>query len=141
MDKGFVPYEEVLELRDLGLKDLGDNEPFFGEYRQWDGGTPWLQLYQDLDSCSTDPADYEYTLEGQAPTYQQAFDWLERNHSVYVERRADTSVNEVLDIVYFIKSWKFPPVEVVFENPYDCFDKEKSNLACLRKIIELLKPN
>lgn len=68
LEKEFVPYNESLE-----LKALGFDEPCFGEYRQWDGNEPWLQLYQDLDGCSTDPADYEYTLEAKAPTFSQAF--------------------------------------------------------------------
>jgi hypothetical protein len=53
----------------------------------------------------------------------------------------DTNVNEIMDITYTIKSWKFPPIEIKFENPYDCFDKNKSELICIDKIIEIIKNN
>ena len=56
-----------------------------------------------------------------------------------VQRVVDTNVNEILDITYTIKSWKFPPIKVEFENVYDCFDKHKSELICIDMIIELLK--
>ena len=80
MKKLFVPYEIALK-----LKELGFNEECFGEYRQFDGDTPYLQLYQDIDSCSTDDADYCYTTECLAPLYQQVIDWFREKHDFNIE--------------------------------------------------------
>ena len=80
MKKLFVPYEIALK-----LKELGFNEECFGEYRQFDGDTPYLQLYQDIDSCSTDDADYCYTTECLAPLYQQVIDWFREKEIKIIE--------------------------------------------------------
>ncbi len=75
MEKEFVPYQPSLD-----MKELGFDEPCFGEYRQWNGSVPYLKLYQDVDGCSTDPADYEYTSDCIAPTFSQAFRWFREKY-------------------------------------------------------------
>jgi hypothetical protein len=117
MKNEFIPYEQA-----LALKELGFDEPCFGEYRQWDGGKPYLQLYQDLDGCSTDPADYEYTTECIAPTYSQAFRWFRekcglRHFIEYDNGHYNAVVQSSL---------------VHHGNNY-----EEAELACLKKLIEL----
>ena len=42
-----------------------------------------------------------------------------------------------MDFSYRIISWRFRPIEIVFEDPYDCFDKYKADIACLKKLIEI----
>ena len=78
MEKHFVTYDQALDLKDLGFK-----ESCFGEWRQWDGGYPWLQLYQDLDGCSTDDSDYQYTTEALAPLKSQVFEWARDEYGLY----------------------------------------------------------
>ena len=78
MEKHFVTYEQALDLKDLGFK-----ESCFGEWRQWDGGYPWLQLYQDLDGCLTDDSDYQYTNEASAPLKSQVFEWARAEYDLY----------------------------------------------------------
>ena len=89
--KEFVPYEPSLD-----MKELGFDEPCFGEYRQWDGNEPWLQLYQNLVDCSTDPADYEYTQEALAPTFSQAINFLYiySNKQIDIELKASDTYEE-----------------------------------------------
>jgi hypothetical protein len=126
MNKEFIPYEQALE-----LKKLGFNEPCFGEYRQWDGNKPYLQLYQDLDGCSTDPADYEYTTECYAPTYSQAFKWFREKglHSAILPKMTPSNT-----IVYYIYEGK---VKKDWDNCFNTY--EEAELACLKKLIEIVK--
>ena len=127
MTNEFIPYEQA-----LALKELFD-EPYlgecFGEYRQWDGGKPYLQLYQDLDGCSTDPADYEYTTECIAPTYSQAFRWFREKYGLFYY----VTTHDSTDFEWYIydkdqNDWEDDTVQ----NTY-----EEAELACLNKLIEL----
>jgi hypothetical protein len=122
MKKDFIPYEQA-----LALKELGFDEPCFGEYRQWDGGKPYLQLYQDLDGCSTDPADYEYTTECIAPTYSQAFRWFREKYGLcLVIKPID---DKKLDLGYnLLKNGLIINAHLTYE---------EAELACLKKLIEL----
>jgi len=119
MEKEFVPYTES-----LALKEIGFDEECLGYY---------------FNKQLSFGAKTSYGEVVEAPLYQQAFDWFEKTHSIFVQRMIDTNVNEIMDITYTIKSWKFPPIEIKFENSYDCFDKNKSELACLKELIELVK--
>lgn len=123
MNKEFVPYEES-----LALKELGFDEPCFGEYRQWDGSRPWLQLYQDLDGCSTDPADYEYTCECKAPTFSQAFRWFREKY-------------QASPIIHCLSEqgnlWKYHIPNEGGETNFSTY--EEAELACLRKLIQIVK--
>ena len=67
----FVPYEIALKLKEKGFR-----EQCFGDYRQWDGGMEWLQIYQDSNPEDTS----NYTIECEAPLYQQVIDWLANKH-------------------------------------------------------------
>lgn len=122
MNKDFLPYDLSLSIRELGF-----DESCFAVYSEYD---------------KTRVYEHSSIKEGKiilAPLYQQAFYWFEKKHSLYVEKQIDTNVNEILDIRYIIKSWKFPPIEIIFETPYDCFSTEKANIACLKKMIEIIK--
>ena len=126
MKNEFIPYEQA-----LALKELFD-EPYlgecFGEYRQWDGGKPYLQLYQDLDGCSKDPADYEYTTECIAPTYSQAFRWFREKYDLFcwIEK-----FHKDETYIFQIPPANFTKIQGHF-NTY-----EEAELACLKKLIEL----
>lgn len=64
----------------LLAKEKGFDESCFGEYRQWDGCSPWLQIYQDINDIPfTD--DLPYTTECKAPLYQQIIDWFREKHN------------------------------------------------------------
>ena len=114
--KEFVPYEPSLD-----MKELGFDEPCFGEYRQWDGNEPWLQLYQNLVDCSTDPADYEYTQEALAPTFSQAFRWFREKYNLKD------------------KYGVFPHHTIMFNYIIGGGKEEEAELACLIKLIEIVK--
>ena len=136
MKNEFVPYEQA-----LALKELGFDEPYlgecFGEYRQWDGGKPYLQLFQDLDGCSTDPADYEYTTECIAPTYQQAFRFFREKYNLdsFVKHLYKSTIK--VGYYFGIDQYKGVEFQMDFDAWYDTY--EEAELACLNKLIEIVK--
>jgi hypothetical protein len=124
MTKEFVPYEQALELRELGF-----DEPCFGLY------------HSDKTFYPTQCKSHEQ-YHGQicsAPLYQQAFRWFEDTQSMFVEREITTNANEIIDIEYRIKSWRFPPVTIEFDEPYGSFDKNEAEVTCLNKLIEIVR--
>lgn len=142
MNKEFIPYQESLELKELGFDTF-----CFGEYRQWDGSSPYLQLYQHLDGCSTDPADYEYTTECLAPTFSQAFRWFREKHDLdYSLLPESSSGYRLLTRTFNIVIYKYymnmnVQAEIVrIDGKIAIYNKrEEAELACLRKLIELVK--
>jgi hypothetical protein len=132
-NKEFGPYEES-----LSLKELGFDEPCFGEYRQWDGSKPYLQLYQDLDGCSTDPADYEYTTECIAPTFSQTFRWFREKYEL------EGDISHLNDGRF---KWSYqirnitnnPELSKILESQPYFESYEEAELACLRKLIQIVK--
>lgn len=72
MNHLFVPYEIALL-----AKEKRFNEPCFGQWRQWDGRTPYLWLNSEEES------DY-YTVECEAPLYQQLIDWFFEKHEIHI---------------------------------------------------------
>ena len=115
MSKEFIPYEQALELKELGFDELclfyyTDNESL-RIYHQ-------SEIYDDLVG---------------APLYQQAFRWFREKFesTIHIYQYQDT------------QRWDFDvydntPEEEDFGNPsYDTY--EKAELACLKKLIEIAK--
>ena len=109
----FIPYEQA-----LALKELGFDEPCFGHY--WEN----LFYYETTHHHpSTMPNSPESCL---APLYQQAFRWFREKYGYYYPiHRITNNTNQVL---YSI-------------GPYagDYFTYEEAELACLIKLIEIVK--
>ena len=120
LEKEFIPYEEALV-----LKELGFNEPCFGEYRQWDGCRPWLQIYQDGEG-----AESSFTTECKAPTFSQAFRWFGKKYKM------TSSVRSYFAEAYFYEIYESFTCEIV-SDIYNSY--EEAELACLRKLIEIVK--
>ena len=129
MNKEFVNYEQALT-----LKELGFDEHCIG----------WYNPQVNYKEVTTDKY-WAYHLTGDwknfrpAPLYQQVFRWFEDNQSMFIERIVTTNANEIVDIEYNIKSWRFPTITIEFDDSYDSFDKNKAELACLIKLIEIVK--
>jgi len=125
MEKEFVPYEEAWE-----LKHLGFDEPFFGYYHNL--GLHQLLLSQrDLRADNNDSIEYCV-----APTYSQAFRWFREKYDLYGEVKL-TSVNlpNESDFAWYAydasgNDWE----DNVFQETY-----EEAELACLQKLIEIVK--
>ena len=124
MNKEFVPYEEA-----LALKELGFDEVSIGHYYIVDG----VVMYFDTLSSETNERLCKKENFIKAPTYSQAFRWFREEHNIdcYIEKDRKNrywfyiTVNTLIN-----KSSKF------------CYHRyEKAELACLRKLIEIVNQN
>jgi hypothetical protein len=112
MNKEFIPYEQALE-----LKELGFNEGCLG-YHNIDPylPNPTFNLVK--------PFEHEWCLP--APLYQQAFRWFREKHGLH----------HVVE---------YDPIDKVYSSlvRYDYLEDlptyEEAELACLKKLIEIVK--
>jgi hypothetical protein len=133
MEKEFVPYQEALE-----LKQLGFDEPCFAFYnynsqlcRYMNPDKDWNSLnHQQLKNSKITLPDTHT-----APTYSQAFRWFREKYQLRFCIIDDHSHNE-------------KPYSFTSEHEYyydtgsgnDWFKSyEEAELACLQKLIELVK--
>ena len=120
MDKEFVPYEQALE-----LKELGFDEPCLGR---------WIE---PIELSISAPADDEYcqkqdefTWTALAPLYQQAFRWFREKYQLhsYIEGAYPW-------FRFYINSE---------DNRWEGHKHllhEEAELACLKKLIQIVKEN
>jgi len=119
MDKEFIPYEEA-----LALKELGFDEPCLAYYGELNGGEIELFLKKEFNT------DAKYVL---TPLYQQAFRWFREKYKLQAEIlwRGDMDC-------FCYKTGKFKQGSHSFsEQDYKTY--EEAELACLRKLIEIIK--
>ena len=118
--KEFIPYEQALE-----LKELGFDEPCLAFYNgkfldstdyDFDNGTS-----KDIGLCIV------------APLYQQAFRWFREKYELIFHIECD--YNSFL-------GYKdgYIPIYSLYPFSHDCYKTyEEAELACLKKLIELVK--
>lgn len=127
MKDQFIPYEEA-----LGLNELGFNEPCLGYYNLVVDSSS-LPLLKPVD---TDFIHFRKLSEPlvKTPLYQQAFDWF-RKRGYYFEIYPDNQqfILEAKEWYYIIKKG------VVCTNDIKYYSYEEARLACLAKLIELIK--
>jgi hypothetical protein len=105
MNKEFIPYEQALELKELGF----DERTLDAYYKTTDGGVSLLRFIDKGRQIN-----YPF-VRIPAPLYQQAFRWFREKYNL-----------SHLDLlVMHIFEWK---------TPY-----EEAELACLNKLIEIVK--
>jgi hypothetical protein len=128
MNKEFIPYEQALELRELGFEATP-----LGGFKQdavfyYEKG----ELYYDFRPMYSSTAH-----EGQilAPLYQQAFRWFREKYNTTHEilRKEDNNHKEFIAWVY-IEGARIEVVSYWFSTSY-----EGAELACLKKLIEIVK--
>ena len=117
MEKEFIPYEQALE-----LKELGFDEPCIAcwsnrkseDYYLYFGGIEYVEDggYANLMKDTTISA----------PLYQQAFRWFREKHGLHYNM-------QVLDGKWFFERWSLDGFKTY----------EESELACLKKLIEIVK--
>lgn len=131
MEKQFIPYEEA-----MSLKELGFDEPCFGWYN-WTGKNLYISdnSYVDINPTS-------------APLWQQAFDWFRKKYGLesYINPELPFSYKNPEYTVIFIKTVKkFITYsdntiwinEGVQRKTFKTY--EEAQLACLKKLIEIVK--
>jgi hypothetical protein len=125
MEKEFIPYEEALE-----LKELGFNEECLDKY------IPTSQkLSSDMETWGE---FYPESAMIPAPLYQQAFRWfrdenLSNCYIYHYQDRTDGSINFGYSITH---NYGIEEIRFIKENymTYEC-----AELACLKKLIEIIK--
>jgi hypothetical protein len=122
IQKEFVPYEEA-----LALKELDFNEPCFGYWKSKN----WL-IQEKTRTDGYTHADQECS----APTFSQAFRWFREQYGLY------SCIMYSSDGI--IKGGYSPMIDVMKPhkatldlNTYDIY--EEAELACLRRLIEIVK--
>jgi hypothetical protein len=128
VDKDFVPYQEALV-----LKELGFNEPCFGYYNS--GVKNPLEVEYSI------PYDHKEYLS--APLYQQAFRWFREKYNLrgFIGFRPN-----VKQFDHHIYDMLLSGIEYTKQRTMAEFNKdplvgtyEEAELACLRKLIEIVK--
>ncbi len=109
MNKEFIPYEQALE-----LKELGFDEKCFQIYNHngfYDG---WSNIPKHLMKTFID-----------APLYQQAFRWFREKYGLHQHI-------EYVNVADRYEGW-------VSGIMFDCKTYEEAELACLKKLIKIIK--
>jgi len=131
MNKEFIPYEEALAMSELGYEY--DN---FGNYYIFnDGGT--LAYDDDRHRILTDNPDV-CLGEISAPLYQEAFRWFREKYNLLHTVNIDLS-NNLNDKVYIYTIEDHLGNIVDRSEEYNTY--EEAELACLKKLIEIVNQN
>jgi hypothetical protein len=110
MEKEFIPYQEALE-----LKQLGFDEPCFG----------WFASDRTLVKEVTEKTDF--TL---APTYSQAFRWFREKNDLFGQVNIRT---------YFIYDISNDDSKMVKKYDKLLTTYEEAELECLKQLIKIVK--
>jgi hypothetical protein len=116
--KDYIPYEEALEMQELGFNEYCFDWLYY-EFR--DRGKTYIMLNTPDDM---DPHDGV-----KAPTYSQAFRWFRDKYNIfaYIDKTA-----------YGKFIYNINPYLIFYDEEY--FQTyEEAELACLRKLIEIVK--
>ncbi len=124
MKKEFVPYQQSLE-----LKELGFDEPCLASWNFYTNDF----YYNGIPSTFTS----EHVI--QLPTFSQAFGWFREKYELYpyIETAIFVDDNSIVKYDYVILVDDNSPTEVYNNLPCDEF--EDAELECLKKLIEIVK--
>jgi len=120
MNNEFIPFEQALK-----LKELGFDEPCFAHFVKHDDEIKCILDSDDFDEWWTNNSD---NLECKAPLYQQAFRWFREKYRI---SPIITCYSELGN------AWKYHIPNEDGEQGFNTY--EVAELACLNKLIELLK--
>ena len=129
MEKQFIPYEQALE-----LKELGFNEPCFAFYglSRDDYKTIRLSIFQNLKTDYL-PDIHHLDVTCDAPLYQQAFRFFREKYGLHYI----ICKNIQMDGYGYREVILIPYME---ENENTIFKTyEEAELECLKKLIEIVK--
>jgi len=129
--KDFVEYQEALALKELGFED-----PCFSFYQvEYHEKLPVMVDDDDqyrisgFRTCKNSEIPNHYTA---SPTYSQAFRWFREQH------KHTSAVRTYFNVDFFYEIY----VSVSHEITSDSYKTyEEAELACLKKLIEIVKEN
>jgi hypothetical protein len=133
MNKEFAPYEEA-----LSLKELGFDEPCFGYYQE-NRGKVIIENSGLITNSNFTKILSETKFRLVAPLYQQAFKFFREKHDLdyniypYTEQFKRSYLANI-----FVGTEE---KRIVTENRVSIrfYSKEEAELACLKKLIEIIK--
>ena len=122
MNKEFIPYEQALELKELGFDDYN---------------IAWYAIVDEKPKI----VFLNYGSHLCAPLYQQAFSWFREKYGLYSAVNVDQTMEP--KFAYCISkywtdalSWGWDTI--VFNSDL-YYDYEEAQLTCLKKLIETAK--
>lgn len=132
LEKQFVPYEQALQ-----LKELGFNEPCFAYYYTLNGidwGLSESYEYFGLD----DEISIWEKFNIPAPLYQQVFDWFNEEHGMYSYIETFENAEGKLVYDWSIQSCKYEETKHIPEiKPQH--DIQLSRISVLNELIKEIK--
>ena len=123
MNKEFIPYEQALE-----LKELGFDEPCIGWMRDW---------AKDVSLGKHEPS-HHHASSCNAILYQQAFRWFREKYNLFgcIDLHTSTPIHWYIRIDDIIKNDYIYHSED-YNLKYNTY--EETELECLKKLIEIVK--
>jgi hypothetical protein len=121
MQNLFVPYEQALE-----LKQLGFDEPCFGYYENG----YFIFWYDSIQ-------DNELILNCTAPIYQQAFRWFRDKYRLSVQLYEAVKISDKDNWSFRIRGVKNYNFFYDIREEWDSY--EEAELECLVKLIDIVK--
>jgi len=124
MNKEFIPYEQALE-----LKELGFDQPCFGYYK-----------YEELlIQGQSKNSDHGFSIS--APLYQQAFRWFREKCGLSAEITLWGDGLGYISMIKEIKQEEFIEVyrKAIIDTGLPIWKYEEAELKCLKKLIEIVK--
>ena len=117
MNKEFIPYEQALEMFELGFRETC---------------MKWYDGIRLIDEYANNTGHWDLNCAA-APLYQQAFRWFRENHNLasYIE-----SVELAFEDGYLYKP-EIHKSDVFFEKYIENY--EEAEVICLKKLIEIVK--
>ena len=126
MKHEFIPYEEALELKELGYRD-------YESLALYCKGV----LYQLYPNMHEDIPDNVYR-EVDAPLYQQAFRWFRKKYRLEQMITFNHVTQEYAVMIMYRSSTKYDGI-VSSDWISPIRNYEEAELACLKKLIEIVK--
>lgn len=125
MNKEFIPYEEA-----LALKELGFDEPCFAYYTDKESKFIPASYSQEGTEYPTNSDLIQDWIS--APLWQQAFRWFREKYGYQHSIDIDISLEDFFTIKHRSKG-------IIYESKNTYKSYEEVELACLRKLIEIVK--
>ena len=132
MNEEFIPYEEA-----LALKELGFDEKCFASWWNDQLVTDYIDQ-EEIDALSRPSAmskNYSYML---APLYQQAFRWFREKYNLHAIFEHDS--DNYYYVIQGVNDFDFTTIDGSEENELYLIHEE-AELACLKKLIEIVNQN
>jgi hypothetical protein len=123
--KEFIPYEQA-----LALKELGFDEPCLGRWliiTEWEAPTGEIRLQLGIEAECYDKNQCT------APLYQQAFRWFREKYKIFSCIMTEYSYGGNIS-AYHINGLHQSGI-----SKGDFYTYEEAELACLKKLIKLVK--